>query len=104
MLFCLRHRIHVRSTPRKGLRRVTSPRPAASQIRVALTGAAGGFGRTVLLALRAHPTQSPAVLCDLDVPALRAQLIELGYSEADIAECATPHAVSETVRRGGIAL
>jgi predicted homoserine dehydrogenase-like protein len=83
---------------------VNSPRPSTSPIRVALTGAAGGFGRTVLLALRDHPTQRPSVLCDLDLVSLRRQLAELGYHDARIVECTTADDVTTAVGAGRIAL
>ncbi|WP_308797960.1 homoserine dehydrogenase [Agromyces silvae] len=83
---------------------MTSPRPITSPIRVALTGAAGGFGRTVLLALRDHRSQRPAVLCDLDLPSVRRQLDELGYAPELVAECATADEVTAAVDAGGIAL
>lgn len=96
---------HSRSLDSKeGARHVNSPRPAASPIRVALTGAAGGFGRTVLLALRAHPSQRPSVLCDLDLTALRAQLLALGYPGEDLTACRTAAEVRDAVDGGGIAL
>lgn len=83
---------------------MNSPRPTTSPIRVALTGAAGGFGRTVLLALRDHPSQRPSVLCDLDLASVRRQLAELGYAEAHLAECATADDVTTAVDAGRIAL
>lgn len=81
-----------------------TPSPASDRIRVALTGAAGGFGRTVLLALRSHPSQRPGILCDLDTVALRRMLIELGYSMGELVECADMQSVRRTVDSGSIAL
>ncbi|MZE73982.1 homoserine dehydrogenase, partial [Streptomyces sp. SID5789] len=43
-------------------------------VRYALTGAGGGFARTLLAQTRRMPGLVPAVLCDRDLPALRAVL------------------------------
>ncbi|MDR5699390.1 homoserine dehydrogenase [Agromyces aerolatus] len=83
---------------------MNSPRPTTSAIRVALTGAAGGFGRTVLLALRDHASQRAAVLCDLDLASAARQLDELGYARDQVVECATADAVTAAVDAGRIAL
>lgn len=48
-------------------------------IRIALTGAGGGFGRTLLAQLRYVPAQEPAVLIDPDLEATAALLADLGY-------------------------
>jgi predicted homoserine dehydrogenase-like protein len=47
-------------------------------VRYALTGAKGGFARTLLAQTRLMPRLAPAVLCDLDLPGLRALCEELG--------------------------
>jgi len=49
-------------------------------IRVALTGARGGYGRTLLAQLKAVGDMTPAVLVDPDVDGVRAMLAELGLS------------------------
>ncbi|QOR70889.1 homoserine dehydrogenase [Ruania alkalisoli] len=72
--------------------------------RVALTGAAGGFGRTVLLALRTHPAQRPTVLCDLDLGALRSTMVSLGYADHELQECSAGESVRQAVAAGHIAL
>ncbi|MEU0474650.1 homoserine dehydrogenase [Streptomyces olivaceus] len=73
-------------------------------VRYALSGAGGGFARTLLAQSRRLPGLVPAVLCDRDLPRLRAMLDELGYDAALPAECPDATAVAETVARGGIAL
>jgi predicted homoserine dehydrogenase-like protein len=47
-------------------------------VRYALTGAKGGFARTLLAQTRLMPRLAPAALCDLDLPGLRALCEELG--------------------------
>ncbi|GAB2623288.1 homoserine dehydrogenase [Pseudactinotalea suaedae] len=74
-----------------------------SGIRVALVGAGGGFGRTVLLALRRHPAQRPTVLCDLDTEAVRALLEDLGY-DAPARVCSEVREVRHAVENGAIAI
>jgi predicted homoserine dehydrogenase-like protein len=56
-------------------------------VRYALTGAKGGFSRTLLAQTRLMPKLIPAVLCDLDLPGLSDLLIELGYDRADLVIC-----------------
>jgi predicted homoserine dehydrogenase-like protein len=48
------------------------------KVRYALSGAKGGFARTMLAQSRLMPRLVPAALCDLDLPGLRALCEELG--------------------------
>ncbi|MGW4426934.1 homoserine dehydrogenase [Streptomyces tendae] len=73
-------------------------------VRYALTGAGGGFARTLLAQSRRMPGLVPAVLCDRDLPRLRTMLDDLGYDTTQPAECQDAAAVADTVARGGIAL
>ncbi|WP_399880752.1 homoserine dehydrogenase [Streptomyces sp. BBFR51] len=73
-------------------------------VRYALTGAGGGFARTLLAQSRRLPGLVPAVLCDRDLPGLRAMLDELGYDATLPAECHDATAVAGAVAGGGIAL
>ncbi|WP_267714499.1 homoserine dehydrogenase [Streptomyces sp. CoH17] len=73
-------------------------------VRYALTGAGGGFARTLLAQSRRLPGLVPAVLCDRDLPRLRAMLDDLGYDRTQPAECHDAAAVADTVARGGMAL
>ena len=57
------------------------------KVRYTLTGAKGGFARTLLAQTRRMPRLVPAALCDLDVPGLRAMCEELGYPAAQLVEC-----------------
>lgn len=74
-----------------------------SQVRVALLGAGGGFGRTVLVALRDHPAQRPTVLCDLDTGGVQQLLADLGYTRP-ARVCADAHEVTDAVEHGQIAI
>ena len=42
------------------------------EVRFTLTGAKGGFARTLLAQVRVMPRLVPVALCDLDLPGLRA--------------------------------
>ena len=57
------------------------------KVRYTLTGANGGFARTLLGQTRLMPRLIPAALCDLDVPGLRALCEELGYPASQLREC-----------------
>lgn len=57
------------------------------QVRYTLTGAKGGFARTLLAQTRLMPRLVPAALCDLDVPGLRAMCEELGFPAQQLREC-----------------
>lgn len=56
-------------------------------VRYALTGAKGGFSRTLLAQTRLMPRLQATVLCDLDVPGLRALCLELGFAADQLVEC-----------------
>ncbi|MCS5728218.1 homoserine dehydrogenase [Herbiconiux moechotypicola] len=55
------------------------PMPAAADVRVALTGARGGFGRTFLAQVRAVPRLVASQLIDPDTVGVRTMLDELGF-------------------------
>lgn len=67
---------------------------ADTPVRYALTGAKGGFARTLLAQTRRMPRLVPAVLCDLDLPGLRALCLELGFDPARLVDCADAAAVA----------
>ena len=73
-------------------------------VRVALTGANGGYGRTLLAQLLRTPELIPAVLVDPDVDGLRRTLDELGIPADRVAEAADPAATARLVEQGRIAL
>ncbi|MGW7518142.1 homoserine dehydrogenase [Streptomyces sp. NPDC054796] len=73
-------------------------------VRYALSGAGGGFARTLLAQTRRIPRLTPAVLCDVDVERLRAVCAELGYGEDELAVCADANSVAEAGREGRTAL
>ncbi|HEY2019700.1 homoserine dehydrogenase [Paraburkholderia sp.] len=72
-------------------------------VRYALTGAHGGFARTLLAQTRVIARLQPAVLCDLNLGGLRALCLELGYDAAQLVDC-TDAADVRAVSPGQIAL
>ncbi|WP_019544709.1 hypothetical protein [Streptomyces sulphureus] len=73
-------------------------------VRYALSGAGGGFARTLLAQTRLIPRLSPAVLCDVDPARLRALCLELGYADEELQSCATAAEVAGANDAGRIAL
>jgi len=59
------------------------------RIRIALTGANGGFGRTFLAQCRVAPHIELAVLCDRDVEALHSTLLQMGFAPHRLRICAS---------------
>jgi len=57
------------------------------RIRVALTGAGGGFGRTFMAQCRAAPHVELAVACDRDLAGLRAAMVAMGFAQAHLVTC-----------------
>lgn len=76
---------------------------ADAPIAVAVTGAAGEFGRTFLAQLRAVSGIRPTLLVDLDLPALARMLDELAY-RGEYIECGSAAQVVAAVEAGRIAL
>ncbi|MDN8614931.1 homoserine dehydrogenase [Variovorax ginsengisoli] len=66
------------------------------EVRYTLTGAKGGFARTLLAQTRRMPRLVPAALCDLDLPGLRALCEELGFPAARLRECSSAEEVAAT--------
>ncbi|MCA1219719.1 homoserine dehydrogenase, partial [Streptomyces sp. 8L] len=73
-------------------------------VRYTLSGAGGGFARTLLAQSRLIPWLSPVVLCDLDTERVRAMCRELGYADSDMEICRDAAAVGEAARAGRIAV
>ncbi|WP_327391826.1 homoserine dehydrogenase [Streptomyces sp. NBC_01186] len=73
-------------------------------VRYALSGAGGGFARTLLAQTRHLARLHPVALCDVDVARLREVCRELGYAEDELAVCPDAAAVTEATRAGRIAL
>lgn len=73
-------------------------------VRYALSGAGGGFARTLLAQTRRIPRLHPVVLCDVDVERLRAICRELGWAGDELAVCADAASVAEAAADGRIAL
>ena len=59
------------------------------RIRIALTGANGGFGRTFIAQCRVAPQVELSVLCDRDVQALHATLLQMGFAPEALRVCAS---------------
>lgn len=57
------------------------------RIRIALTGANGGFGRTFIAQCRVAPRVDLAVLCDRDVEGLHATLLQMGFEPDALRVC-----------------
>jgi predicted homoserine dehydrogenase-like protein len=74
------------------------------EIRMALTGARGGFGRSLLVQCRAMAALQVTALCDLDVDGMRSLLAQLGYEADASAVCETADAVVAAQASGRIAL
>ncbi|WP_207211847.1 homoserine dehydrogenase [Promicromonospora panici] len=73
-------------------------------LRVALTGANGGYGRTFLAQLALTPEIRPVVLVDPDIAGVRAMLDELGVPAERVAESTDQAATARLVEQGRIAL
>ncbi|MEU0242403.1 homoserine dehydrogenase [Nocardiopsis sp. NPDC006198] len=63
-------------------------------VRYALTGARGGFARTLLAQTLRMDRLRPSVLCDLDAEGTVALCAELGYAPEDLKVCTGPDEVS----------
>lgn len=73
-------------------------------MRMAVTGANGGFGRTLLAQCRAIPSLQVAALCDLDVGGTLDLMRSLGYPADAMRVCARAGEVTASARAGRIAL
>ncbi|WP_327672993.1 MULTISPECIES: homoserine dehydrogenase [unclassified Streptomyces] len=73
-------------------------------VRYALSGAGGGFARTLLAQTLRIPALQPSVLCDRDLPGLGAMLAELGFPAGQLVVCASAAEVERAERDGRIAL
>lgn len=83
--------------------RSTAPR-RSTPIRVALTGANGGYGRTLLDQLRRLPDMEAVQLVDPDVAGVGRMLADLGVDPARIATPATADETATAVAAGRIAV
>ncbi|NRD27414.1 homoserine dehydrogenase [Frigoribacterium sp. VKM Ac-2836] len=73
-------------------------------VRVLLTGANGGYGRTLLDQLRRLPDLTATQLVDPDVAGVRVMLDELGVPSAEVATPTTAAATAQAVSSGSIAV
>ncbi|MGI6877969.1 homoserine dehydrogenase [Microbacterium sp. gxy059] len=76
---------------------------AREPIRIALTGAKGGYGRTFLAQLARTPDIVPAVLVDPDIAGVRTMMAELG-ADRPLRECAGADELAHAVDAGETAL
>ena len=60
--------------------------PEAAPVRIALTGANGGYGRTLLSQVRTLPSIEVAALCDLDTAKAREMWLDLGGSADELVD------------------
>ena len=74
------------------------------RIRIALTGAYGGFGRTFVAQCRMAPHVDLVVLCDRDVDGLRDTLLGMGYAPSTLRTCSTPGDLQSASEQGALAL
>ncbi|GAA3731323.1 homoserine dehydrogenase [Streptomyces tremellae] len=77
-----------------------SPAAGGPPVRYALTGAGGGFARTLLAQSRLLSWLTPAVLCDLDTDRVVALCTELGYAADTLAVCEDADAVARAAAAG----
>jgi predicted homoserine dehydrogenase-like protein len=73
-------------------------------VRYALSGAGGGFARTLLAQSRLIPWLAPVVLCDLDPRRVVGLCEELGYDRDDLVICADADSVARAGEAGRIAV
>lgn len=73
-------------------------------ISIALTGAKGGFGRSLLVQCRHIKSIRVAALCDLDVDGTRDMLLGLGYAADKLAACSDAEQVRAANAQGQTAL
>jgi predicted homoserine dehydrogenase-like protein len=74
------------------------------RVRLALTGANGGFSRTLLVQCRALPNVSLAALCDLNPEGTLALLADLGYDAGAVRVCSDAGQVRRAVEENKIVL
>ncbi|HIW99820.1 MAG TPA: homoserine dehydrogenase [Candidatus Nesterenkonia stercoripullorum] len=72
----------------------------SAPVRFALTGAAGGFARTLLSQSTLSAKVTPAVLCDLDTDAVVSMCTELGFSASSLRVCSSAEEVQAVGDRG----
>jgi predicted homoserine dehydrogenase-like protein len=77
---------------------------ASRRIRIALTGANGGFSRTLLVQCRAVNNVDIAALCDLDIEGVRSMLLSLGFAPDAMQYCDTEDGVRRAARDRKIVL
>lgn len=74
------------------------------RIRIAVTGASGGFARSLLAQCRAIPAIEIVALCDLNTDGTQALLSALHYSDQDSRVCASEQDVRHCQQNGELAI
>ncbi|MGL9773037.1 MAG: hypothetical protein ACR5LG_01375 [Sodalis sp. (in: enterobacteria)] len=74
------------------------------RIRIAVTGASGGFARSLLAQCRAIPAIDIVALCDLNTDGARALLSALRYRDQDNCVCAAEQDVRRCQQDGELAI
>lgn len=80
------------------------PDLALRSVRLALVGAKGAYGRSLLAQCRFIPAIKVTALCDLDLDALAASLVSLGHRADAAVACSTLEEVAAATGSGRIAL
>jgi len=75
-----------------------------ASVRYALTGAKGGFARTLLAQTVHVPRLEAGILCDLDVDGARALAVEVGFAPDRLRVCVTTDEVEAAVADGVVAI
>lgn len=75
-----------------------------TRVQYALTGAKGGFARTLLAQTTQIEDLHASVLCDLDPEGARALALEVGFAAESVVVCGTPGEVLEVVAAGRTAV
>ncbi|GAA0962687.1 homoserine dehydrogenase [Frigoribacterium faeni] len=83
---------------------LSSPTRRPSPIRILVTGANGGYGRTLLDQLRRLPDMTATQLVDPDVAGVSALLVDLGVTDEGIATPSSPAETAAALAEGRIAV
>lgn len=75
-----------------------------ASVRYALTGAKGGFARTLLAQTVHVPRLDAGILCDLDVEGARDLAVEVGFAPDSVRVCSSADEVTAAVDEGVVAV
>jgi predicted homoserine dehydrogenase-like protein len=77
---------------------------ASRRIRIAISGAKGDFGRSLLVQCRAIPSIDLVALCDIDLDGLTATMSDLGFASERMAVCTSAEEARAAQGEGRVAL